>query len=132
MNGHKLVLRFADGRLLKGTSQNFGGTRFHLHPREGEGNGQPVAVETGDLKAAFFVRDFEGNPGRSEISVVPPGRTYGRRAVVIFADGERLNGTVLEYDRNGLGFFLFPADPNSNNLRAFVVNRHVKDLRLGA
>jgi len=40
-------------------------------------------------------------------------------------DGERLIGYTLGYDPRRPGFFLFPADPRSNNLRIIVVSAAV-------
>ena len=40
-----------------------------------------------------------------------------------------MQGSVLGYDPKEKGFFLFPVDPGSNNLRIFVVNASVKKVR---
>jgi hypothetical protein len=51
--------------------------------------------------------------------------TTGHRLAVTFADGEQLVGVSLSYDATRDGFFLFPADPRSNNERVFVIRRTV-------
>ena len=41
-------------------------------------------------------------------------------------DGESLVGVVQDYQPDEAGFFLVPADPNSNNVRCFVVGKAIK------
>jgi hypothetical protein len=48
---------------------------------------------------------------------------------ITFCDGEVMVGTTLGYDRNRPGFFIFPADPQSNNVRVFVISSAVKKVR---
>jgi hypothetical protein len=124
---NRVIARFRDGRVLKGTTINFRpeGAHFHiLRPDEPYGEGQRVDLK--DLKAVFFVRDLEGNPAYRERKefVNPPG--YGRRARIEFADGEEMLGVVHAADQRKPGFFLFPADPASNNERVFAVFDFVK------
>ncbi|MGE5206912.1 MAG: DUF6982 domain-containing protein [Chlamydiota bacterium] len=126
----KLVVACLDGRRLKGYVFNFSPVRerFRLFP---EANSPPDAgkdVELADLKALFFVRDFAGNPQYREHYDVNGGR--GRRLEVTFKDGEKIIGTTEAWTSQKLGFFLFPADAMTNNLRIFVVNRNVAQVRL--
>lgn len=67
MEPAKVVVRIADGRILKGFTQDFfpNRDRFHLHPAEGT-QGKKTEIFLGDLKAVFFVRDFAGNPQYDE------------------------------------------------------------------
>jgi len=53
----------------------------------------------------------------------------GERVRITFSDGEVIVGYTLHFDVNGPGFFVFPADPTSNNHRIFVVSGVVKDVR---
>jgi hypothetical protein len=48
---------------------------------------------------------------------------------VTFADGEILVGSTMGYDPNRQGFFLFPVDPKSNNMRVYAVCSAVKQVR---
>ena len=118
----KVVARYADGRVLKGTTLNFSPTRptFLLHAEGASVNSEPVTVRTSDLKAIFFVRDLAGNAEYNDVKEFV-GRPAGRKVVVTFKDGERLVGASLTYDAAREGFFLFPADPRSNNERIYVV-----------
>ena len=118
----KVVARFADGRIWKGTTLNFSPTRptFFLQAEDAITNSEPVTVRTSDLKAVFFVRNLEGNAEYNDLKEFV-GSPAGRKVVVTFKDGERLVGTSLTYDAAREGFFLFPADPRSNNERIYVV-----------
>jgi len=117
----KVVARYADGRVLKGTTLNFSPTRqTFLLQAEGPSNSEPVTVRTSDLKAIFFVRDLAGNAEYNDVKEFV-GRPAGRKVVVTFKDGERLVGASLTYDAAREGFFLFPADPRSNNERIYVL-----------
>ena len=68
------------------------------------------------------MKDFVGNSAYAEVKAFrADSHVTGSRMEVALFDGETLVGTVEGYRPNGLGFFLVPADPNSNNLRCFVV-----------
>jgi hypothetical protein len=87
-------------------------------------------VPTSQLKAVFFVRDFDGNPEFDDDRTFDAG-VGGRRLEVTFADDEVLIGSTLSYRPDGVGFFVNPADSQGNNLRIFVVSsalRHVRFL----
>jgi hypothetical protein len=51
---------------------------------------------------------------------------HGRKIEVTFKDGEVLVNTTVGYTPNRRGFFIFPADPKSNNLMVFVISAAVK------
>lgn len=118
----KVVARYRDGRVLKGHTQSFDPTRpdFRLQPLGTDETDAATLVSVAELKAVFFVRDFEGNREYNEAKAYEK-RPAGRIVEVTFFDGERLVGTSLTYDATRPGFFLFPADPRSNNERVFVV-----------
>ena len=83
------------------------------------------------LKAIFWVRDFYGNPEYHERKKYIEGENpSGLKLEVTFTDGEVMVGsTVLGYDPKRQGNFLVPADPESNNIRVFVVSSAVKSVR---
>ena len=127
----KVVVRYLDGRVMKGFTQDFfpNKDRFHLH-HAAKSSGESVEVMLKDLKAIFFVQDFEGNAQYSERKSYGEGeRAQGRKVEVTFADGEMLVGSTMGYDPNRPGFFIFPADPKSNNIRVFAVSSSVKKVR---
>lgn len=71
----RIVVRYQDGRILKGSTGNFlpTGDAFHVMPANGPSGTRPVEVRTGELKAMFFVKDFAGNPSATSArSSIPP------------------------------------------------------------
>jgi Family of unknown function (DUF6982)/PilZ domain len=126
----KIVVRFADGTILKGFSQDFHPTRpqFSLWPSINAVPSDRVNVPVSQLKAVFFVRDFQGNPAYRERKTFV-SRTQGRRVEVTFTDGEAIVGTTLNYRPDGQGFFVSPADAGGNNTRIFVVGTAVRRVR---
>jgi hypothetical protein len=130
---NKVVAHFSDGRLLKGSTQNFlpGRAAFHVLPADGRG---PVEVRSRELKALFFVKDLVGNPRRRDLRgfLAGPGETpHGKKIAVRFKDGELLCGYSLAYQPGREGFFIFPADAAGNNLRMFVVTAATEEVKAG-
>jgi hypothetical protein len=120
---NRVVAHYLDGRLLKGTTSDFFPNRlsFHLQPVEG---GPTTEVRCKDLKAIFFVKDYAGNAQRRDLRgfIAAPGETaQGKKMAVRFKDGELLCGYSLSYLPDREGFFMFPADSGSNNLRIYVL-----------
>jgi hypothetical protein len=129
----RVVVRAADGKVLKGTTQDFFPNRasFHLIPADG---GPVQEIRTRQLKAVFFVKDFAGDPGRKDLPgfIAGPGETsQGKKIAVRFKDGELMCGYSLSYLPDREGFFLFPADPGSNNLRVYVVTVACAEIKAG-
>ena len=128
---NKIVARYQDGRILKGYTGDFLPTKpaFHMTPIDAPRDAKPFDVQIAELKAIFFVKDFVGNRERKEIHEFPAGKpVVGRKIRVVFQDGETLVGTTQGYDATRPGFFVMPADPNSNNDRCFVVTRATKQV----
>jgi hypothetical protein len=127
---NKLVVRYLDGKLLKGVSHDFHPSRghFHLCDTAGTLSGPPMLVPMKQLKAVFVVKDFDGDATYQERKSFD-GTMPGRRIEVTFLDGEVLRGTTLSYRPDGHGFFMTPADPNANNERVFVVPSAVRHFR---
>ena len=131
MEALKIVARYVDGRVAKGLSQDFfpNKDRFHIYPTD-KSSGETVEISLKELKAVFFVRDFVGDFQYNERKEYLEGdKPSGRKIEVTFKDGEVLVGTTLGYDPSRPGFFLFPADPKSNNVRVFAVTSSVKKVR---
>lgn len=128
----KVVVRYMDGRVLKGYTYDFFPNKsvFHFYSLGEEKSGSGLEIQIKDLKSVFFVRDFEGNRDYNEEKEFSPSEKYhGRKVEVVFEDGEALVGTTMGYAPERPGFFLSPADPRSNNLRVFVVNKAVRQVR---
>jgi hypothetical protein len=124
----KVVVRYRNGRVIKGFTQDFFPNKNHLHlfPVDNP-SGQAIEVLVKELKAVFIVRDFFGNPEYDDRKEYLEGeKPLGRKVEVAFEDSEMLVGSTLGYDLNRPGFFLFPADPKSNNIKVFVISSAVK------
>jgi hypothetical protein len=78
-----------------------------------------------DLKAVFFVKSLVGNAAYHENKEFG-GPASGRKVQVSFKDGEVLVGSTQGYQPDRPGFFMVPADPQSNNDRVYVVVRAVE------
>ena len=132
MESAKVVVRYADGRIIKGYTQDFLPTNpsFHVHPFERGTSSDAVEILLTNLKAVFFVRDFLGDPnfqGRKEF--FEGAKIIGKVLEVTFKDGELTVGSSLGYDPERPGFFISPADPKGNNLGIFVVSQAVSKVR---
>ena len=128
----KVVARYTNGTVIKGFTQDFSPNkdRFHLLPVD-KRSGGTIEMFVSRLKAIFMVRDFSGNTQYKERKTFVKGETSsGLRLEVTFKDGEVIVGsTLLGYDPKRQGFFIFPADPKSNNTRIFAVSSAVKQVR---
>ena len=132
MESSRIVLRFTDGRVLKGYTQDFFPDQptFHLHKKHPQFSKEAVEVSVKDLKGVFFVRDFLGKPESREPKKIPDGmRVYGRKVEVTFKDQEVMVGSTLDYSPQSMGFFVFPSNPHSNNIMVYVVSQEVSQVR---
>ncbi|MGA2516198.1 MAG: hypothetical protein ABSG44_06580 [Thermodesulfobacteriota bacterium] len=124
----KVVVHFSDGKLIKGVTEDFfpNTERFHLVPSDNPSGGA-IEVSTKGLKAIFIVRDFIGDSLYNERKKYTEGeKPSGKKVEVTFMDGEVLVGSTLGYDPKRQGFFIFPADPKSDNIRVYAVSSGVK------
>jgi hypothetical protein len=118
---NRIIVRYSDGRILKGTTADLFPNKavFHLTDKDG---GDTREINIVHLKAVYFVKSFEGNPGYLEKDDIE--RTgLGRKIKVTFKDGETLIGYTQGYAPNRDIFIVFPCDPDSNNEKVFVVTK---------
>jgi hypothetical protein len=121
---NKIVVHHSDGSVSKGFTNDFMPKKdlFHLAPTDAPADFKPVAIKIQGLKAIFFVKEFNGNKqyrDKQEFDSNKP--TMGKKIKVVFRDGEILIGTTQGYETGRPGFFVTPADPQSNNERCFIV-----------
>ena len=77
-----------------------------------------------------MVGDFAGCPLYKERKKYVEGeKPSGQKVEVTFIDGEVLVGSTLGYDAKRQGFFIFLADPKSNNIRVYAVCSAVEKAR---
>jgi hypothetical protein len=128
-DGTRVVARYADGRMLKGTTHDFAPIKTQFHVSEsGKVAAQTTRVSLAELKAVFFVRTFEGDSGHVANNDVAEARGQGRRVRVTFNDGEVVAGFTMGFSDDKPGFFLIPADAACNNARMFVVRQAVRSI----
>ena len=130
---NKVVARFANGTIIKGTTIDFfsGTDVFHVSVWNAPADEKPVEIYTRYLKALFFVKDFLGNPHYVDRNEFDPKRpTIGLKIRVEFKDGEVLVGSTTEYQPGRSGFFLLPADSGTNNELCYVVVEAIKEIRI--
>jgi hypothetical protein len=127
---NRVVVRYQDGRLLKGFMRDFLASRgvAEVWPSPDAPPAARVSVPFGQLKAIFFVRDFDGqtNPSAGEASAA---EARGRKIAVTFTDGEQLTGVTLTYKPDGVGFFVRPLGEANNNTQVFVVSRSIRHVQ---
>ncbi len=131
----KVILRFIDGRLMKGYSSDFSTSADFVSIEDESSNTQ--TVWNNELKAIFFVKTFEGDKRYSEKKSFTQAPSSGKKVFVRFKDGESMigylegnvpweKGFFLETKKGG--FFLIPVDNKSNNIKVFVISSSVQDV----
>lgn len=119
----KVVAHFIDHDIVKGTSADVDPGRPRCHIQSSERG--TVEVDLTQVKALFFVRDFDGKPEYDEAQHPQQGdaRLRGSRTVQLtFSDGETLGCLMNRYPPTRQFFYALPMDHRSNNIR-ILVNR---------
>lgn len=128
----KLVVHFKNNRVVKGTTYKLdpNSLGFYLVPMEPEGDEDRKYIHFSDLKAIYFVRDFEGKFDRSEAAQDYPAE--GQESKVAFEDGEIIEGRTLHhFDPSCLRFFLKPKENKGNNISVLIERSALKGLEIG-
>ena len=128
---NKVVVRFADGRMVKGMTADFVPTKdlFHVNVTTDSAGVKPVEISKSDLKALFFVKDFEGDSQHVESNEFDPSHPpAGRQIRVVFKDGEVLVGITTGYQKGRPGFFIIPADSSSNIERCYIITEATQEV----
>lgn len=132
---NKVIVKYLDGRMLKGITSNFSPANdtFHLNVAQTNEEEEKLGMRQIDtsegLKAIFFVKDFAGKPGYKEREeFLPQDDSRGKKITIEFDDGEKLNALSMGYSRKRKGFFVNPVDPDSNNDRIYIISDTVKDI----
>lgn len=118
METDRVVGRFKDGSLIKGKIHDFSIDKSKFSFETIQGQIREISVE--ELKAIFWVKDFQGNKNHKdkfnfELDL------GGRRIRVKFFDGELIIGHTIGYSSDQPGFFMIPLDIDSNNKGVFVI-----------
>lgn len=128
LNENKVIAHHTDGTLIKGTTLDFFPTKDKMHVTDGDGDVHEVQIDS--LKAIFFVKDYKGNSDYSDKKGFFVPRAQGKKVMVEFLDGEVMFGYTLSYSTKGLGFFMFPGDPDCNNEKVFIVHSATKRVKV--
>jgi hypothetical protein len=128
----KVAAHFVDGRILKGLALDFRPSQptFLLRLRDAADPVGAISIRLADLKALFFVKEFEGDPNYQASTGTDRTSLLERQVRVRFRDGEVLRGTSPSRDLSGVGFFLIPMDPRSNNRRIYVVTANLAECHI--
>ena len=121
-----IVVKFKDGSLKKGNTNDFLPNKKTFHLNNKNGGMDEISIE--ETKAIFFVKDLEGdrNHDYTYKDNVPGG---GRKISVLFNDGEIISGYALGYSPERHGFMMTPADLRGNNQRICAVASSVKKVQ---
>ena len=129
---NKIVVHMKGGVIHKGVTHDFDARveSFHLLPAEG--GGVPLRVESDEMKALFFVKDYLGNRDFVARRQFDEAMQSGRKAIVAFKDGEEVWGYLGAGadQQDNIGFFFFPSDKDDNNIRIFVIRSAMEELRM--
>ncbi len=130
---NRIVVHYKNGNIVKGITHDFvpEKPKFHLVHQDGK----TEEIDTELLKAVFFVKSYEGNKDYQEakgFAKIDPIKFRGMKIKVTFLDNEVIYGATMGYNKNRKGFFIFPADPDSNNIRIYVVASAIKEVKLGS
>ncbi len=126
MEQNRIVVKLKNQTVLKGKTNDFFPNRHRFHLEQMDGSVQDIVVE--DLKAIFFVKDFEGDKDHKD-SYNDVLSNAGRKTKVKFLDGEIIYGYTLGYSPDRQGFYLTPADLGGNNERIFIVTSATQNVQ---
>ena len=128
--GKLVAVRSLDKVVIKGWTSDFRPNRDFFHVEE-EGDSAPVRVAIENLKAIFFIKTLGGDPScvdkRSFEKRVGPEK----KVWIEFVDGEKMAGWSSSFASPRKGFFVFPADPNSNTEMAYVFRSAIAQMKEG-
>ena len=141
-DAEKVVVRFLNGKMVKGVVRNFSVETNELH-FEDAGTADERRIPLAELKAVFFVRSLEGDHTHREKKAFGARKDadhLGKKIYIKFKDGESLYGFVRgdipwkqgyfvsEPHGSAQGFLITPTDSESNNIKIFVVGGSIRDI----
>lgn len=141
-DAEKVVVRFLNGKMLKGVVRNFSADATELHFDDAD-TGNEHRIPLAELKAVFFVKSLEGDHTHREKKAFGVRRDadhLGKKIYIKFKDGENLYGFVRgdipwkqgyfvsEPHGSAQGFFITPTDSESNNIRIFIIGGSIRDI----
>lgn len=123
---NKIVVHGNDGTVSKGHTSDFNPALPYFHLVTLENPCDSIKIWLENLKAVFVVMDFEGDFLHQDTHDFDQVPFSGKHIVVKFKDGEKFYGTSDLCHRTSGGFYIFPVDPDSNTIRAWVVSSSIQ------
>ena len=116
---NRAVVAYRDGRRLKGYILNFSALKDKFRLFSGEPGKQQAGVDVvlNDLKAIFFVKNFEGDASYNETRTAEAPK-HRRKLTVTFGDGTQRSGSnrvAHVYKRSGLFHITITAADRAGN-----------------
>ena len=134
----KVILRFIDGKMLKGFIRDLKISDEYLYLEDESANRHKVRLK--ELKAIFYVKRFEGIRSHQDKKVFPENRPGVKRIFVKFKDGETVMGNMegeTPWQRGAFretmkerAFTIVPVDEDGNNIQIVVVTTAVQDVAM--
>jgi hypothetical protein len=134
----KVILRFTDGKMLKGYIRDLKISDEYLYLEDESANRHKVRLK--ELKAIFYVKRFEGIRGHQEKKVFAENRPGVKRIFIKFKDGETIMGNMegeAPWQRGAFretmkerAFTVVPVDEDGNNIKIVVVTTAVQDVAM--
>ena len=127
-----VVVHYLGGKLAKGSTPDFNQNRETFHVYTGDDQIEGTLVYLDDLKAVFFVKTLEGNPGYEDpiFSEETIRCLAGMKLKIHFKDGEILYACTQGYSPSRKGFFVFPVDQKCNNKKVYVNKTSAKSVEI--
>ena len=125
MESGKIVARFKDGSILKGTARDFVPDERILNVKVINGGIEKIDIT--ELKAIFFVKDLKGDESHKK-QYKDVDLWGGQKVKVEFTDGEVIMGYSSNLSTGKYGFFITPADNKGNNEKIFIIKSATKSI----
>lgn len=139
--GEKVVARFMDGKLVKGYVNDFSIESDSI-VLDDPNTHQQHRVLINNLKAVYFVKTFKGVSKYIERKAFGMRKHQGRKVFIKFRDKESVVGfiegevpwdkgfSLAKLGKKAKGFFITPADGESNNEKIFVVGSAIWEITI--
>ena len=128
--GKLVAVRFRDKTLRKGRTVDFHPNREYFHLKE-EGAAATARIPMDNLKGVFFLKSLGRSPDCADRRSFEQRAGTEKKIWIEFDDGERLAGWSNSFASRKSGFYVFPADPDSNLEKAYVFRSALNRMEQG-
>ena len=127
---NKVVAHCLDHLIVKGLAFDFDPLKVSVHIVDTDDRKKVTEIPVTEMKALFFVKSLTGDPKHEDVEISREDlqAAQGLKIKVTFVDDEVICGTTNGYSANRPGFFVVPADPESNNIRIYVYTAATRDV----